>query len=99
MQALPSWLNQFGDTVGPDGLPTLTTYARSICNSVNFVGLLAGCLTFEVVVERTGYKLLLFLISILQCVAVIGEFTSLNRDLEERCPDNQSNVPPSMPSH
>jgi hypothetical protein len=73
LQALPSWLNHFGDTT-VNGKPALSTYAKSIANSVMFIGRLLGCTTFEPVVERTGFKWLIIMIAVLQVVAVVGEY-------------------------
>ncbi|WWC65502.1 uncharacterized protein I303_108120 [Kwoniella dejecticola CBS 10117] len=72
LQALPSWLGQFGT----DG--KLTTLQKAIANSVVYVGRLAGTLSFEPIAERFGYKILLAAIAAVQVVSVAIQLGSGN---------------------
>ncbi|ORY26771.1 general substrate transporter [Naematelia encephala] len=74
LQALPSWLNVFGHEIG--GKMALSTYQKAICNSIIFLGRLVGTGSFEPIVERFGYKPLLYSSAVLQCVAVIIQMTA-----------------------
>lgn len=71
LQALPSWLSQFGD-LQPDGSYKLGTQRQSIMNSVVWPGKLTGTLIFDPVLERLGYKRTAFLVACIQTVALIS---------------------------
>lgn len=73
LQALPSWLSQFGQ-LQSDGTYKLGTERKAIMNSVVWPGKLTGTLIFEPLLERLGYKRMAYLVACIQIVALIGEY-------------------------
>ncbi|WRT70962.1 uncharacterized protein IL334_007961 [Kwoniella shivajii] len=72
LQALPSWLGQFG-TNGK-----LTTLQKAVANSVVYIGRMAGTLSFEPIAERFGYKVLLAAIACIQVISVAIQLAAGN---------------------
>lgn len=77
LQALPSFLRQFGE-LQPDGSYGLSTSRKSIMNSVNWTGKLVGCAIFEPLLDRFGYKRTVYILAAIQIVAVILEVSAAN---------------------
>ncbi|PSR83417.1 general substrate transporter [Coniella lustricola] len=70
LEALPSFLNQFGR----DG--ALSTWQKSVMNSIVWPGKIAGVLAFEPLLHRVGYKKSIYVCCVIQIVALIIEITA-----------------------
>ncbi|KAJ5113707.1 hypothetical protein N7456_002241 [Penicillium angulare] len=75
LQALPSFLRQFG-VKNAKGDYALPTERQSIMNSVPWVGKLVGCFMIEPLIERVGYRNSLIISSFVQIVSLIIEMTA-----------------------
>lgn len=89
LQALPSFLNHFGETI--KGVKALSATRRSTMNSgksacfsvedvrqcllvtVVWAGKITGTILFEPLVSRLGYKLTMYLVCVFQAVAIVIE--------------------------
>lgn len=77
LQALPSFLATFGETI--NGQRTLSPTRRATMNSVVWIGKFIGTAIFEPIVERLGYKHTVYLVVLIQVVGVIIERKSAIR--------------------
>ena len=75
LQALPSWLSQFGQ-LQSDGTYQLGSRRKSIMNSIVWPGKLTGTIIFEPILERLGYKKTALLVACIQIVALISTLCS-----------------------
>ena len=72
LQALPSFLNTFGDNNG-SGTYVLSTQRKSIMNSVPWIGKIAGTIVVEPGIERLGYKKMMYIVAVIQLASLISE--------------------------
>ncbi|GFZ49764.1 hypothetical protein JCM24511_07167 [Saitozyma sp. JCM 24511] len=76
LQALPSFLNRFGETI--NGTKALSSHTTAVINSIIFLGKGVASLCFEPTVERLGFKWTLFILCGVQCLGAIIELASHN---------------------
>ncbi|WVQ85136.1 hypothetical protein IAT38_007301 [Cryptococcus sp. DSM 104549] len=77
LQALPSFLNEFG-TLGANGKYGISTQRKSIMNSVVWIGKGLGTIAFEPVLEKLGYKWTMYIVCAIQTIGIIIELTAKN---------------------
>ncbi|CAK7222120.1 hypothetical protein SCUCBS95973_004733 [Sporothrix curviconia] len=75
LQALPSFLRQFG-VKNAAGVYALPTKRQSLMNSIPWIGKIVGCFTVEPLVERVGYRNAIVVAAIVQIVALVIEMTA-----------------------
>lgn len=75
LQALPSFLRQFGE-VSATGEYELPTTRKSIMNSIPWIGKLAGCFVVEPLIDRIGYRNSIIITAGIQIVSMIIEMTA-----------------------
>ncbi|KXL42300.1 hypothetical protein M433DRAFT_429307 [Acidomyces richmondensis BFW] len=75
IQALPSWLSQFGQ-LQPNGAYKLSTKRKAIMNSVVWPGKLTGTLIFDSILQRLGFKKTAVLVACIQIIALIIELSA-----------------------
>ncbi|CAK7199486.1 hypothetical protein SEUCBS139899_002166 [Sporothrix eucalyptigena] len=75
LQALPSFLRQFG-VKNAAGTYALPTKRQSLMNSIPWIGKFVGCFTVEPLIERVGYRNSIIVAAIVQIVALIIEMTA-----------------------
>lgn len=49
-------------------------------NSLPWIGKITGCFTSEIFIEKTGYKVTMYILAIIQIVAVVSESYSCAPD-------------------
>ncbi|KAF3764346.1 general substrate transporter [Cryphonectria parasitica EP155] len=70
LEALPSFLNHFGEN------GALSTWQKSVMNSIVWPGKLAGVFAFEPLLHRVGYKKSVYFCCVIQFIAIIIEITA-----------------------
>jgi MFS family permease len=75
LQALPSFLRQFG-VQNAKGDYELPTQRASLMNSVPWIGKLAGCFLIEPLIDRVGYRSSIIVTAVIQIISLIIEMTS-----------------------
>lgn len=49
---------------------------KALMNSLPWIGKITGCFTSEVFIEKTGYKATMYILAIIQIVAVVSKLHS-----------------------
>ncbi|WVW84361.1 hypothetical protein I302_106395 [Kwoniella bestiolae CBS 10118] len=71
LQALPSFLNDFGVYNEATKKMALPTLRKSLMNSIVYIGRITGVIAFEPVTEKWGFRTLFIAICIVQLLSVI----------------------------
>lgn len=75
LQALPSFLSQFG-VRNAHGVYELPTERKSVMNSVPWIGKIVGCFLVEPLIDRVGYRKSIIVTAVIQIVSLVIEMTS-----------------------
>ena len=70
LQALPSFLNDFG-VPDQDGVYAMPQLRRSLMNSLPWIGKILGCFSSDFLIERLGFKNTMHVAAGVQIVGVI----------------------------
>lgn len=82
LQALPSFLRVFGVQDGKTY--SLPPTRKALMNSLPWIGKISGCFAAEPTIERIGYKKTMYLVSIVQIIAVVSKSITRRTPLSPR---------------